>query len=101
MINDGLNLSTSSVLCYDSTGDFKNPLGMTYYDMVTYPVSMDKALDGGIGAEFKYILRPVTMSVVPAPPPLETEHRHVSSGELIRTAHCWRRVDANLLLHPI
>ena len=65
-----------------------------YYQVLTYPVSVGRALDAGAGAAFVYVLQRVDGEA--------DEHWHVSSEFLRATGKaCWRRWRAGAGLQPI
>lgn len=85
MINDGLALARGDVLYYSRTGRFEDAAHHMCYRVLTHPVSLGRALQGGYGAAYVYVLEPVGCG--------EHEHLHVQS-EYLRSVIgyiCWRR----------
>ena len=94
MINDGLGLARGDVLCYSRTQRFARARDYVHYEVLTYPVSVGRALDTGVGAAFVYVLKRVHGE--------NDEHWHVTSGYLRATAAtCWRRWRAGAGLQRI
>lgn len=58
MINDGLALARGDVLCYSRTGRFADAAHYVRYRVLTHPVSLGCALQGGHGAAYVYVLAP-------------------------------------------
>lgn len=94
MINDGLGLARGDVLCHSRTERFALPVDYKSYHVLTHPVSLGRALDGGVGAAFVYVLERVDGE--------GDEHWHITSEYMRATAGtCWRRWRAGAGLESI